>query len=77
LRNQIVAHIFATSWFRKKICNDNETGYFSGNSPSCKAAIIALIALQAMTTNTIAENLNTTSQARFKTSAHPNRMQPT
>jgi DNA-binding transcriptional ArsR family regulator len=63
LRNQIVAYIFATSWFQiLKMRRD----IFQAIADPTRRAIIALIALQAMTPNAIAEHFDTSRQAVSK-----------
>lgn len=63
MRNQIVAYIFATSWFQiLKMRRD----IFQAIADPTRRAIIALIALQAMTPNAIAEHFDTSRQAVSK-----------
>lgn len=64
MRNQKVAYIFATERFLK--INTMRRDVFQGIADPTRRAIIALIALQAMTPNAIAENFNTTRQAVSK-----------
>ena len=66
MRNQIVAHIFATDWFQKQNLNNMRRDIFQAIADPTRRAIIALIALQAMTPNAIADNFNTTRQAVSK-----------
>ena len=47
---------------------------FQAIADPTRRAIIALIALQAMTPNAIAENFNTTQTGCIKTSSHSHRM---
>lgn len=65
LRNRKVACIFATNWFHKNIIQMRRD-IFQAIADPTRRAIIALIALQAMTPNAIAENFNTTRQAVSK-----------
>ena len=65
LRNQIVAHIFATNQFRIK-SNNMRRDIFQAIADPTRRAIITLIALQAMTPNAIADNFNTTRQSVSK-----------
>lgn len=62
LRNRKVAYIFATEQFHKKMRRD----IFQAIADPTRRAIIALIALQAMTPNAIADNFNITRQAVSK-----------
>lgn len=64
--NQIVAHIFATEQFRKQNRRQMRRDIFQAIADPTRRAIIALIALHAMTPNAIAENFNTTRQAVSK-----------
>lgn len=66
MRNQIVAHIFATVWFPNQIFKKMRRDIFQAIADPTRRAIIALIAIQAMTPNAIAENFNTTRQAVSK-----------
>lgn len=65
LRNRMVAHIFATEQFH---INDTQMrrDIFQAIADPTRRAIIALIALQAMTPNAIAEHFDTTRQAISK-----------
>ncbi|MCE3295050.1 MAG: regulatory protein ArsR [Crocinitomicaceae bacterium] len=65
MRNRKVARIFAINWFHEttKIMRRD---IFQAIADPTRRAIIALIALQAMTPNAIAENFNTTRQAVSK-----------
>ena len=65
LRNRKVARIFATNWFHKTLLQMRRD-IFQAIADPTRRAIIALIALQAMTPNAIAENFNTTRQAVSK-----------
>jgi DNA-binding transcriptional ArsR family regulator len=67
LRNRLVAHIFATGWLRKqKKLSNMRRDIFQAIADPTRRAIIALIALQAMTPNAIADNFNTTRQSVSK-----------
>ena len=66
MRNQIVAYIFATDWFREQKSNKMRRDIFQAIADPTRRAIIALIALQAMTPNAIADNFNTTRQSVSK-----------
>ena len=66
MRNRLVAHIFATEWFRKYKLNKMRRDIFQAIADPTRRAIIALIALQAMTPNAIADNFNTTRQSVSK-----------
>ena len=66
MRNQIVALIFATEWFRNTPTTKMRRDIFQAIADPTRRTIIALIALQAMTPNAIAENFNTTRQAVSK-----------
>lgn len=65
MRNRKVARIFATNWFHKTLLQMRRD-IFQAIADPTRRAIIALIALQAMTPNAIAENFNTTRQAVSK-----------
>jgi DNA-binding transcriptional ArsR family regulator len=65
LRNRIVARIFATKRFHKKK-KQMRRDIFQAIADPTRRAIIALIALQAMTPNAIADNFNMTRQAVSK-----------
>lgn len=65
MRNRIVAHIFATNWFRKTT-RQMRRDIFQAIADPTRRAILVLIAVQAMTPNTIAENFNSTRQAVSK-----------
>lgn len=65
MRNRKVARIFATDWFLK-IKQQMRRDIFQGIADPTRRAIIALIAVQALTPNAIAENFNTTRQAISK-----------
>ena len=65
MRNRKVARIFATNWFHKTLLQMRRDILQAIADPT-RRAIIALIALQAMTPNAIAENFNTTRQAVSK-----------
>lgn len=66
MRNRIVAHIFATNWFRNKNRSNMRRDIFQAIADPTRRAIITLIALQPMTPNSIADNFNTTRQAISK-----------
>ena len=66
MRNRKVARIFATDWFRNLILNKMRRDIFQAIADPTRRSILALIALQAMTPNAIAENFNTTRQAVSK-----------
>ncbi len=66
MRNQLVALIFATNWFLKINFNRMRRDIYQAIADPTRRSIIALIALQAMTPNAIAENFNTTRQAVSK-----------
>ena len=66
MRNRKVAHIFATDWFLKYFFIQMRRDVFQAIADPTRRAIIALIALQAMTPNALAENFNTTRQAVSK-----------
>jgi len=66
LRNRIVAHIFATDWFRNQKFKQMRRDIFQAIADPTRRAIITLIALQAMTPNAIAENFHTTRQSVSK-----------
>ncbi|CAM4448601.1 helix-turn-helix transcriptional regulator [Flavobacterium terrigena] len=66
MRNRKVARIFATDWFRNLIINKMRRDIFQAIADPTRRSILALIALQAMTPNAIAENFNTTRQAVSK-----------
>lgn len=60
----MVAHIFATEWFLKYTYMRRDV--FQAIADPTRRAIIALIALQAMTPNAIAEHFDTSRQAVSK-----------
>ena len=66
MRNQSVAHIFATDWFRNQNLNNMRRDIFQAIADPTRRAIIALIAVQAMTPNAIADNFDTTRQSISK-----------
>ncbi len=66
MRNRKVARIFATDWFRNLILNIMRRDIFQAIADPTRRSILALIAIQAMTPNAIAENFNTTRQAVSK-----------
>jgi DNA-binding transcriptional ArsR family regulator len=66
LRNRKVAHIFATEWFLKLNSRKMRRDIFQAIADPTRRAIIALIALQAMTPNALAEHFDTTRQAVSK-----------
>ncbi len=61
-----VAHIFATERLQNILQDYMRRDIFQGIADPTRRGIIALIAMQAMTPNTIAENFNTTRQAVSK-----------
>lgn len=65
MRNRKVALIFATNWFHY-LKRQMRRDIFQAIADPTRRAIIALIALQAMTPNAIANNFNTTRQAVSK-----------
>jgi DNA-binding transcriptional ArsR family regulator len=65
LRNQIVAHIFATIKLQIKI-QIMRRDVFQAIADPTRRAIIGLIAIQALTPNAIAEHFNTSRQAVSK-----------
>ena len=65
MRNRKVARIFATNCFHKTQLQMRRD-IFQAIADPTRRAIIALIALQSMTPNAIAENFNTTRQAVSK-----------
>jgi DNA-binding transcriptional ArsR family regulator len=66
LRNRIVAYIFATDWFHKRINKQMRRDIFQAIADPTRRAIIVLIAAQAMTPNALAEHFDTTRQAVSK-----------
>ena len=66
LRNRKVAYIFATDWFLKLNIETMRRDIFQAIADPTRRAIIALIALQAMTPNAIAEHFDSTRQAVSK-----------
>lgn len=66
MRNRIVACIFATEWFPILKIIPMRRDIFQAIADPTRRAIIALIALQAMTPNAIADNFNMTRQAVSK-----------
>lgn len=66
MRNRIVAHIFATNWFLNLKFNNMRRDIFQAIADPTRRAIITMLALQAMTPNTIADNFNTTRQSISK-----------
>ena len=66
MRNRLVAHIFATDWFRNYILHRMRRDAFQAIADPTRRAIILLIAVQAMTPNAIAEHFDTTRQAVSK-----------
>ncbi len=59
-------HIFATEWFLKPMQRPMRRDIFQAIADPTRRAIIALIALQAMTPNTLAGHFDTTRQAVSK-----------
>lgn len=66
MRNRIVSFKFATEWFRNLIFKPMRRDVFQAIADPTRRAIIALIAIEAMTPNAIADNFNTTRQAVSK-----------
>ena len=66
MRNQSVAHIFATDRLLNLNNSKVRRDIFQAIADPTRRAIITLIALQAMTPNAIADNFNTTRQAVSK-----------
>lgn len=66
MRNQIVAYICATKRFHYRKTTDMRRDVFQAIADPTRRAIIVLIALQAMTPNTIAEHFDITRQAVSK-----------
>jgi DNA-binding transcriptional ArsR family regulator len=62
----MAAHIFATDWFLNENLNNMRRDIFQAIADPTRRAIIALIALQAMTPNAIADNFHTTRQSVSK-----------
>ncbi len=65
MRNQLIAFIFATDWFRFFLFKMRRD-IFQAIADPTRRAIIGLIAVQAMTPNAIAEHFNTSRQAISK-----------
>ena len=65
MRNRLVAHIFATKWFLILI-RSMRRDIFQAIADPTRRAIIALIAVQAMTPNALAEHFDSTRQAVSK-----------
>ncbi len=66
MRNRKVARTFAINQLHKLICDKMRRDIFQAIADPTRRAIIALIALQAMTPNAIAEHFNTSRQAVSK-----------
>lgn len=66
MRNRIIAFIFATERFRNFNQKKMRRDVFQAIADPTRRAIIALIALKAMTPNAIAENFNSSRQAVSK-----------
>jgi len=66
LRNRIVAHILAINRLRKLIYKIMRRDIFQAIADPTRRAIIALLALQAMTPNALAEHFDTSRQAVSK-----------
>lgn len=66
MRNQLVAYTFATNWFLILHHNKMRRDIFQAIADPTRRAIIALIALQPMTPNAIAEHFDSTRQAVSK-----------
>jgi len=65
LRNRTVAVIFATEWFHKPK-HEMRRDIFQAIADPTRRAIVALIAMQAMTPNALAEHFDTSRQAVSK-----------
>ncbi len=66
MRNQIIAHIFATESLHKLKFMESRRDIFQAIADPTRRAIIALIALQAMTPNALTAHFDTTRQAVSK-----------
>ena len=66
MRNRIVAHILAINRLRKLIYKIMRRDIFQAIADPTRRAIIALLALQAMTPNALAEHFDTSRQAVSK-----------
>ena len=66
LRNQMVAPIFATEQLRKINSTSMRRDVFQAIADPTRRAILALIAIQAMTPNALAEHFDTSRQAVSK-----------
>lgn len=66
MRNRTVAHILATNRFHKLTGKKMRRDVFQAIADPTRRAIIALLALQAMTPNALAEHFDTTRQAVSK-----------
>jgi DNA-binding transcriptional ArsR family regulator len=66
LRNRTVAHMIATNRFHKTDWQKMRRDVFQAIADPTRRAIIALLALQAMTPNALAEHFDTTRQAVSK-----------
>ena len=66
MRNRSVAHILATDRFHELFNKSMRRDIFQAIADPTRRAIIALLALQAMTPNALAENFHTTRQAISK-----------
>ena len=66
MRNRTVAHILATNRFHKLTGKKMRRDVFQAIADPTRRAIIALLALQAMTPNALAERFDTTRQAVSK-----------
>jgi DNA-binding transcriptional ArsR family regulator len=65
LRNQLIAHIFATDWLLINYL-EMRRDVFQAIADPTRRAILSLLALQAMTPNAIAEHFASTRQAVSK-----------
>lgn len=62
MRNHLIAFIFAIKWFQMEVRRD----IFQAIADPTRRAIIALIAVQAMTPNALAEHFDSSRQAVSK-----------
>ena len=66
MRNQLIAHIFATERLQNSADELMRRDIFQAIADPTRRAILSLIALQAMTPNAIAEHFNSSRQAVSK-----------
>ena len=66
MRSRSVAYIFATEWLRNQKLNKMRRDIYQAIADPTRRAIIALIAIQSMTPNAIADNFHTTRQSVSK-----------